>query len=758
MLNTSKEHTDVLEPLSPPLTELLQTHGLCSAADLRRCRRKVKRLTYDLPAFDSVWIDALVSQKSLTPFQATLLESDRPEQIAIGDHVLVDRLGGRTRSETFLARTRKRRRYCLKVLAPRPEQRDQALANLQQALGHVQDWKHPNVVVPRDAFLADEQLVVVSPYVAGLNLQELLVRRGRFPARVVRAIARQILSGLRALHKRGLVHGDIRLENVKLSPRGRALLVETGIHNALSPQLSYVTDLTGEQCDAVAPERVATGRDADERSELYSLGCLLWHLLAGRPPIKEADPLAKLTAHQQRDIPDVREWAPDVPDKLALAVGQLTKRNPAERPESFEAAAKLFGRSSFGDRKALREYQAYFLSQAPAWTIKEQSARRKLWPWLLASAASLAMLAVVLQDEGARTQLLSLADRISEQTEEIFAVPEEATEGDSSENSLLSLPDPDARGVITITENGQYSAREFSVVGPLTITADAGVEATIVCDEPFKIQCESLKLENLRFRRVDTGGQGALAVVRSLDVEVERCLFDLRVESKKHSDQSPSRLLGLAWKSLDPVDRSGGRISLRNSLFVGGTSQLYFADAPSRWSIENCLSLHGDAFARFKSWPNPERPLSADWQQFTLRETGSMLLFDPKEDDSPVSGELAITARNCVFDLQPESGALFLFHQDDVPDAQFTYLSLVGEDCVTSDSLVVAGRWDADAKKHYPLSADSLRLEGLVIAPISYAGPASEFPDGSQVTDVSGPRLSAELPGIQAERLPPADD
>jgi len=78
----------------------------------------------------------------------------------------------------------------------------------------------------------------------------------------------------------------------------------------------------------------------------------------------------------------------------------------------------------------------------------------------------------------------------------------------------------------------------------------------------------------------------------------------------------------------------------------------------------------------------------------------------------------------------------------------------VGEDCVTSESLVVAGRWDGDAKKRFPLAADSLRLEGLVIAPISFAGPVTEVPAGSQVTDVSGPRLSAELPGIQAERLP----
>lgn len=741
-------------------------HGLCSAADLRKCRRKVKRLTYDLPAFDSVWIDALVSQKSLTPFQATLLESDTPENIAIGDYVLIDRLGGRPRSETFLARTRKRRRFCLKVMSPRQEQCAPALAKLQHSIAKARGGKQPHVVSPIDAFIEGDRLVVVSPYTAGLNLQELLVRRGRFPVRVVQAIARQVLSGLRELQKFRLVHGDLRLENVKLSPRGRALLVETGIHNALAPQLSYVTDLTGEQCEAVAPERVATGRLADERSELYSLGLLLWHLLAGRPPIKKADPLAKLTAHQQREIPDVRDWAPDVPEKLAVAVGQLTQRNPANRPESIEAATRLFGRSSFGDRKVLREYQAYFLSQAPAWTLKEQSASRPLWPWLLATACSLAILSLALQDEGARAELLSLGNRISRQTEDFFADRGPEQDVQPEEHPLQSLPTPDAQGVITISQSGEYSAQTLKVVGPLAIVADEDVDASIVCEESFNIQCESLRLENLRFRRIDQGRRGALLVVRSLDVEVEHCLFDMRVmspEKKEGVSASPAQLMGLAWKSLDPVDRSGGNVSLRNTIFAGGSSQLYFANPPANWSIENCLSIRGETFARFKSWPNPERPLSADWKQFTLRETGSMLLFDPvvgvdsdapESKISPVSGELRIIASNCVFDLLPDRGALFLFNRKEVPAAQFTYLSLVGEDCVTSESLLVAGRWDSTEGKRYPLAADSLRLEGVVIAPISFAGEASELPSGSQVTEVSGPRLSAELPGIQADRLP----
>ncbi|MBD3675896.1 MAG: serine/threonine protein kinase [Planctomycetaceae bacterium] len=749
-----KESPDVLEPLSPRMTELLKTHGLCSVGDLRRCRRKVKRLTSDLPAFDSVWIDALVSQKSLTPYQATLLESDRPEQIAQGEYILIDRLGGRNRSETFLARTRKRKRFCLKKLSLRPEQREPTQNHLSETIRRLAEWHHPHVVAPLEVIAQEDSLFVVSRYVPGLNLRELLVRRGRFPVRVVVAIARQLLSGMRVLQKEGVYHGDLRLENVKLSPQGRALLVETGVQNAIAPQLSYVTDLTTEQCEGIAPERVATGNLVDERTELYSLGCLLWQLLAGRPPIKEADPLAKLTAHQKREIPDLREWAPDVPEKIALAVNQLTQRDPTKRPESFVDAAKLFGRSSFGDRRTLREYQAYFLSQAPGWTIRERSGPRKNWPWLVASAASLLMIAVVLQDEGARTELLSLANRVSETTEEIFAVPEPIVEEEETKQSpFLSLPAPDAEGVIRLTKSGEYLAEKLEVVGPLTIVAKEDVSASVIVRESWNISCESLALDNLQIQQQLEAEQGASVVVRSLDVKISHCTFDLRNSEADLPQSSPSQRIGIAWKSIDPEDRSGGRFDVRDSVFLGGGSQIYFGTSPSNWNVDNCLSIGAEAFARFRHWPEPERPLSGNWENLCLRQTGSMLIFDPKQNKSPVSGELRLTAKSCVFDLTPDRGALFLFRQEDVPEGQFSYLSLIGEDCVAAESLVVAGQW-SEEKTVTRLPAERLQIEGLILAPIQYAGEISANTEDSAVREVSGPRLSSELPGIAVEGLP----
>ncbi|HSG70926.1 MAG TPA: serine/threonine-protein kinase, partial [Planctomycetaceae bacterium] len=502
------------EPLSPHLTELLLSRGLCRPRDLRKCRRRVRRLTADLPAFDSIWIDALVQQKTLTPFQATLMESSQPERVAVGDYLLIDRLGGSSRSQTFLAhKPRRRQRFALKVLSLRDEQRAEVFARLDDSISKFAKADRTRLAAPREVFESDEKIVLVSPYVIGLNLRDLLVRRGRFPVPIVRAIARQVLSALVSLRAANVLHGDIRLENIKLSSQGRAVLLESGIRAAISPQLTFITDLTLEHCETVAPELVASGRSSDERSELYSLGCSLWNLLTGRPPIQEADPLAKLSAHQQRDIRDPREWAPEIPDKLAEAVMSLLHRDPDRRLQTFAAAQKLFGKPRFTDRKLLRDYQAYFLSQAPAWTVRQQSTSKSKWPATALSVVVLAGLSYAMFHEGARTELLSLAKRVSTEAETFLSTDVvKPISPSGSEQQIAILPQPNADGVIEISDSGPFHADELSVVGPLTIRCSGERPATILCETPLKISCESLTLENLLFQRSDASSAGALVV------------------------------------------------------------------------------------------------------------------------------------------------------------------------------------------------------------------------------------------------------
>jgi eukaryotic-like serine/threonine-protein kinase len=708
-------------------------------------------LTADLPAFDSVWIDALVQQKTLTPFQASQLESSQPERVALGDYLLIDRLGGRSRSETFLARgARGRQRFALKVLTLREEQRADSLVRLRKCIASLARADSNRLAIPREAWAEDERIIIVSHYAFGLNLRDLLVRRGRFPVPVVRAIARQVLSALIALRGADAVHGDLRLENIKLSPRGRAVLLEPGIRTAISPQLNYLTDLTLEQCETVAPELVASGRTSDERSELYSLGCTLWNLLTGRPPIQEADPLAKLAAHQQRAIRDPREWAPEIPDPLAEAVMSLLQRDPGQRPATFAAAQKLFGKPRLSDRRLLREYQAYFLSQAPAWTVRQESESRSKWPAALLAVLVLSGMSYALFDEGARTELLHLATRVSADAETFLAgeVQPILEDAEEREAPAASLPQPNPDGVIELSHPGPYRGEELSVVGPLTIRCSATTPATILCDDPLTITCETLTLEHLRFQRADSASTGALVVVRSFDLAVADCRFEI-------GSLDPSRVskgVGLAWKSPDLEDRSSGRVTIERCRFLGGRNQMYFATTPVRGTISDTLSLGGNTFCRIKQWPLAARPASLRLERVCLRETSSLLHFDANRDSlGSVVGELRIDASQSVFHLGDRPAALFAFSGEHIPPAILTRLSFFGEDCFGTESLLVAGRRVPETGEIEEIPSDRMNLEGLVRVPVTFAGPVEQIPTGSFVTEISGPRFSSEMPGLRPE-------
>lgn len=326
----------MLEPPSTSLLKTLSTLKLCSPRDLRRCRGYVRRLTRDLPAFDSIWIDALVQSRRLTAFQGQSLEMSQGDRLQVGPCLLLERLGGTATAETFLARRRDADDICvLKLTSTAPEQlrsQSELLSNLV-VIGS--DISHPAIVLPQATQVVewpsagDTRLVSISQHVRGPHLAELLVRRGRFPTSIVIEIGRQLLDGLTALEKCGLVHGDLSLTNVRITPQGQSVLVDAGLVSVFRPEFSFHTIRSAERYDGLAPERISAGLPPSSLSDLYSLGCLLWQLLAGRPPFATGDPLAKVAAHQTQAIADVREWVPDAPEWLAKTLLRWTATNPA---------------------------------------------------------------------------------------------------------------------------------------------------------------------------------------------------------------------------------------------------------------------------------------------------------------------------------------------------------------------------------------------------------------------------------------------
>ena len=333
----------LIEPPSPQLVERLSHLKLASASDLRRCRSRVRRLAHDIPAFDSVWIDALVQIGKLTPFQARVLESSKPDQLKVGPCVLVRQLGNK--GQSFVARHRETgevvalkfvdlpgqsnspnfitgaRRIDSPVIRNEPP--NQLVSLLTTQFDSQSTSQHANVVAPHSCIQLDGRLVLVSRFIDGVSMRELLIRRGRLPATVVLAILRQLVDELAKLEERRVRHGEIRLSKIKLAEDGRALLVDSGVRLALRPVLSVPLGMDVDECEGIAPELIGSRREADAQTEMFALGCAMWTLLVGRAPFPSGDPLAKLAMLRTRPIPSVQEWAPETPERLTACIEQL---------------------------------------------------------------------------------------------------------------------------------------------------------------------------------------------------------------------------------------------------------------------------------------------------------------------------------------------------------------------------------------------------------------------------------------------------
>ena len=171
-------------------------------------------------------------------------------------------------------------------------------------------------------------------------------RRHECPRPRVRATARcqlgdalnytlQIAGALTHAWEREVVHRDIKPSNILITHDGLAKLVDMGL-----ARLEYLeqaehdetaTGVTLGTFDYISPEQARNPRDADIRSDIYSLGCTLFFMLTGRPPFPEGTVLQKLLAHQSEPAPDVRELRPDVPDMLAAVLATMLAKRPEDR-------------------------------------------------------------------------------------------------------------------------------------------------------------------------------------------------------------------------------------------------------------------------------------------------------------------------------------------------------------------------------------------------------------------------------------------
>jgi serine/threonine protein kinase len=213
---------------------------------------------------------------------------------------------------------------------------------------------HPNVVSVYDAGEEGGRPYIVMECVEGEDVEDLLARRKRLPPDEAVALAFQACLGLEHAHAAGLVHRDVKPQNLLVRRDGTLKVADFGIARAAeATSLKQVGTVLGTAA-YLSPEQLG-GEEVTPAADVYSLGAVLYELLAGRPPY-EVDSLAELAArHAEGAITPVRELAPEVPRRLEDIVMRCLARNPAYRPASArELAGELAPEAGDPPTEAMR--------------------------------------------------------------------------------------------------------------------------------------------------------------------------------------------------------------------------------------------------------------------------------------------------------------------------------------------------------------------------------------------------------------------
>ncbi len=284
-----------------------------------------------------------------------------------GRYVIRRRLGSGGMADVYLAEDQELgRQVALKMLNERHAADEQFVERFRREAQNAAGLNHPNIVSIFDRGHAEGTYYIAMEFLDGRTLKELLVKNGPTPIPIAIDYSRQILNALSFAHRHGIVHRDIKPHNVVVGPDGRVKVTDFGIARSESSQMTEAGSIVGT-AQYLSPEQ-AKGAQVDPRSDIYSLGIVLYEMLTGTVPFVGEAPVEIAMKHLQA-VPDLpSKLRPEVPHDLDAVVMRALSKDPDDRYASADEMEADLGRVARGVAVLPRTEEAMtqVLRRAPA--------------------------------------------------------------------------------------------------------------------------------------------------------------------------------------------------------------------------------------------------------------------------------------------------------------------------------------------------------------------------------------------------------
>jgi serine/threonine-protein kinase len=755
----------------PPtdLVELVERLKLASADNVRGVYPLVQKLAGDLPLFSTLWVDALVVAKRLTPFQGMEINAGRGKQLRMGPYVLSAPFLDLGYADYYQATHIESDRE-VHLLIARCQQKvsADAASQISSVAARLKSLHNRRIASPLEAGTDGDKVWIHLPADNATPLGDLLLNVGRLTGGAVVEVARQMAGVLSDLETAEIVHGDISVASVWLADDGCIQLRHAGVRGILRPTEGFhVADVPPNALDGIAPERLNCDSRPTVASDLFACGCLWWQLLAGRSPLSGGTSLGKLRATAGAEIADVRRYAPETPALLVTAIEACLQREPSQRPPSFGALAATLGTPTTGGRRELctavgrlngARSQNILLTGVRALRSKDSPA------WLAAIAGCFAVIAGVAWPywrplsaiPSSRQTAMETASAVvsrakqpnQREVRKTKAMPAEPRHADVQPATYVEQS-PGVEPLVLPGGRTEWSDLQRSLRSGQVVRGKSGERPLI----PVPTSGIVLAVEDVQFDGIDFIWRPAPDAA----IDPERlALIELRAAKATFrdctwsaaADRRSGHPIAIRWtgpRRQGPLTPAG-RLQIARCSISGVAAAIDCRwNSPLSINLSETLHLGPGPLLRFDHIPRIDEPTEMQLTRLTLRDAAALVGIHAERLPRDETGTISIVADGCAFSPTP-GGALILFASAESPARLARSIQWSGEGSVLSADSTTA-LWLSGGAKSARREID-VAVEGIVASQLQFAGPADAGSSASRLTRWQGATQSDEPPGF----------